>query len=537
MTTWRVDLEGNVPEAAARGGAALREESQQAATLAAALKEAQRETAALKAAQSALAGGGQAVDVEAYRALSGEIDRAAGKAAGLATELAKTGQAGRDFDGEARSAKALAKETEDAAKAQQKEATAARRAAEEQHASSRKTIQETREQVAGVGALAARVGAYGAALAGLHGLGDLASMAIGWRTLGQLQMVSWKATMDLRQAVRGVDAQPLVRAATALERNLSKSSVTGNALSGILTRGFDGFFHAVERLEPVVEFVFQGMVLGALETEVAFQKARGTLAPLIVTLEEAAGETDLISAASSAAAVGFQGLTVYVETAAKAIDFAYQSAVKLNDALGGIPLAVLQRVPDAAKALNSVYSGAGRALTAPLAQGADALQAFRNRDVDPGESAAGGEATGKATGEGVVKGIDSMIAAVFAAGRKLGEAGVTGARAGADAHSPSRATYKLGDDMAEGDIQGMRARAGDVERTAAEVLAPKVTPGPSSTSAAPTAGAPININLAVAFHGIDGGKRADLERGADLLVSALRSGLIRAGVPLPGVTR
>lgn len=523
---YRIDLAGDT-SAAERGAAALRDEGKAARELVAELSGVAR----------------------AYEEAASARSKAEGAAARPSSTPAFSGARDEDFKRSRwEQDSAGAKAAEQAAAGRRKEDERGEQASTKAAAASSKGAKDSIDLAtkAGLGLKDLTRGAlaYGAALAGLHSLSDLARMAIGWRGLAQLQMLSWKATMDLRTAVRGVDAQPLVRAATALEKNLSKSTVTGNALSGILTRGFSSVFQAIEKLEPVAEAVFQGMVLGALRAEIAYQHVRGTLAPVTVALEDALGDVDAMGIAAELVETGFKGIAGYVEIMAAGITKAYEVAVKLDEALGGIPGKLAKAAPGFYK---STYGAAADIVTKPFRDVSAAVSGEAPKEDTHGAfeidkegrikvAMDDGEAVGKALGEGMGKGIDGSLPAVAAAGRRLGSGAAEGARAGADAHSPSRKTEQLGDDLDEGAIRGMRRKAGEVARTAGEVLAPDVAAGTPGGSTAPAMG-PVSIGQIgpFVFPGLT--DKADVRPTVESAIhDALRGALIRLGLPIPGAT-
>lgn len=552
---FKVDITGNVPQRAAKDAAALRDEAAAAngaaaavaalgkggaalaaandgpAKLAAEMKDAQREVTALKAALTALESSSGSMDIAAGRALNDQITAAIERASAAAGALAKTGQAGRDFAGEAAENKEREAAAKELADEEEKKRKAAQQARIEGLLRAQADVRGAKEQAVAVKNITAEVLTYGAALAGIGGLGELTKMAAGWRVMGQLQMVSARATMDLRRDMAGVDAQPLVRSAIALERNLSKSTTTGAALSGLLTRGFTGAFAAVEKLEPAVEAAVQAAVLGGLMLEGAWLKATTTLLPLTSALEDAAGDVDAVGIAAEAVTIAFKGLDGYVQTVASGIALAARGAEALNKAMGGLPAEVLRKAP-------GVMSFAARA---PLSTGAAAVtDAAQLLAVpfggDTNNLGGASRQSGKDIASGLVDGMESMVAMVRAAGKRLGQSGVEGAREGADAHSPSRATQRLAHDMGDGEILGFRERAGAVAEAAQKALVPDVDTGKGGarggTSPAPSASFG---GITLVFPGITTGSREAFEAAAgDPLLAGLRAACIKLGLPIPG---
>jgi hypothetical protein len=539
---YEVNLTGNVRQEATAGASALRDEADRARALAAGMREASREAAALRAARDALASGGDAVDVDAYRALSAEMDKASAKAAQLATELTKTGQAGRDFAGEDKAEKERTKAAEKAAKdreqadtkAEKERQQAADKSAREQEKADTKAKKGAEERAQLVKDQTKALLAYGAASAGIRGIGDLTQMAIGWRGVGQLQMVSLKATMDLRRAVSGVDAQPLVRGATALERNLSKSTVTGRALSEELTRGFNATFSVIERLEPVAEGVLQTLVLGGLEAEIAWQRGRAAAAPLVVLIEDATSRVDGMGASADAAVAIFEKMETVVEGVARAISFAAEKM----DSLVKFSVRKVYDTPQFradAEADRARDEQRKRAAAAEEA-GPKEVYRFEGGKLVARDIVEGGVQTGQDIAAGIGKGIDAGIPAVRAAGARAGQAAVDGARgpAGADAHSPSRKTERLGGDMDEGAIRGMERDASGVAAAAAKALAPDVEPRPGQAGPAGGTTAGLSIGQIGPFHFGELTPQNMRQAAEEAVREGVRAALIRLGLPIPG---
>ena len=506
---YEVELTGNVPEAARTGAEALREEGRAAREMAAAMASASRSLGELAAAQRAAATARPAFS--ASTAENFRPSRWEQPGPPPAPEKPK------GPDEEKQRPSLLSRLATEAKKSGKEQADAARSVA-------------LSAQDAAKGLIA-----YGAAMAGLHGMRDLAQMAIGWRGMAQLQLLSWKATMDLRQAVRGVDAGPLVRATTALERNLSKSTVTGSALSGILTRGFNAAFSVIERLEPVAESFFQGLVLGGLEAEIAWHKSRAAAAPLIALIEDMTGGVDGIGIAAEGATTAFRAMANVVETIAGGIS----SAVTAMDTLVRKTVRWSYDTPE--------FRAQAEAEKAREERARAAEQPSKNREVFQIENGKAkridivdqteGIDVGRDIGRGIVKGLDAETGAVREAGRRAGASAVEGARAGADAHSPSRSTERLGRDIDAGGVKGMEADAGKVQAAAERVFTLDVqaaAPAPSSSGAAP--GHPsMSIGQIGPFVFGESVPQNTRQNAEEMVREGIRAALQRLGIPLPGV--
>lgn len=388
--------------------------------------------------------------------------------------------------------------------------------------------------------------AYGAAMAGVNSLSDLTRMAIGWRTMGQLQLISWRATMDLRRAVAGVDAQPVVRAATQLERNLSKSTVTGSALSGILTRGYTSFFQGIEKIEPVLSRAFQVGVLGALELEDAWLRLRIALFPVTSVLEDATKDIDLLGIAAEGAGAPFKLISAYVDTMAAGIRTAVDLAERLNKALGG-------GIPGKMLAVGKAIEGSevGKSILHPLDQlretahsyasghETDEARATRRALGDNSEDSNATQMADSIAGA-IITTLDARTPEIKAAGGRAGKAAIDGAREATDTHSPSREAIKFAGDIVAGEVIGLDRGAGAIQDAADRSMAPTFPGGTGGGGGVPggSAGGITIQNLQVGPFEVHGGGD-DLE--ARLLAMAprlaqeiLRILSMRAGLAGPG---
>jgi hypothetical protein len=518
-----------------RGSAALATSSRGAADLAAGMREAQREAGALQAAQKALASGGDAVDVETYRALSAQIEVATGRAAALAQELAKSGKAGEDFGGNDKAEK-------DAAAQEDKRAKAEERAAKERAKEADKTKKDLKEAGKETNENVSSVLRYGAALAGIASAGELTRMALGWRGMAAVQMLSMKAAMDVRRLVAGIDPSPAVRGVTLLERNLSKSTVTGSALSGILTRGFGALFGLVEKGEPLVQSVFEGMVIGALVAEIALQKARIALAPLTVAIEDWLGSEDAMETAAYGGAAALAAVGVAAAIAAAPILATAAAFLAVGKAIN--EAVKLYREWDELQAARSREKAAAAAGGGPLGNaGTDA--AFGAHVGGPAPThvtyeklaptaAAAGVATGKALGDGMALGMAGAAPTVAGAADKLVKTADASARTAADAHSPSKLWREgLGADMGEGAAVGLEDKAGRVAGAA-----DKLVPQPPGGGGGAPAGGPVQISIVQYFGaGAPEQTRAAAKQGTqEGLHAGLRQLAVMLGLPIPGTT-
>ncbi len=378
--------------------------------------------------------------------------------------------------------------------------------------------------------------AYGAALAGIGGAAELTKIAIGWRGAAQLQMLSYKATMDLRRAVAGVDPQPLVRGFAALEKNISKSTVTGDALSGILTRGFNGLFSLFEKGEPLIERAFQGMVLGALEVEDAWLDLRLAAQPLTKAIGDLLGSKVGMQGAADAGSAAFRVLAGTIEFTASALNKVVAAYRWLDERARRSSMSEEERnrldnadrAAEEQAARDKATSARGREEVYTSVNGAKATLT----EVKPEQDAEGHFVeTGKALGNGIVKGLDDTMAAVKAAGGRAADAANRGAKEKAEIHSPSALTRReVGRQLGAGVELGVDDMAPDIQAAAARSLVPDVGAGAGGGSG----GAPMSFTIGPIYITSNGQRPEDVREAArDGVHEAFRELCIRLGRPVP----
>ena len=372
---------------------------------------------------------------------------------------------------------------------------------------------------------------------------ELTKLALGYRGMAQLQALEMRATMQARQLFRGVDSSPLIRATDRFFQLVNVATPAGKALSSMLTDGFNGFFKAIERVEPYVSAFVKGVIIGALDVEAAWLDLELALIPVTERIRAIdTGQIDKIGLAAAIASAPFKLLAGYVETLASGLTIAGDAAERLNKALGGVPGAVLAKLPDAARGVGKAYSAIGSAAAAPIA---DTIAMFKGGEppsAAPPAATATADAHGVNTGavyaQGLVKGMDAGIPMVRAAGERLGGAGDVGVRTGANAHSPSEKTKATGRDMGAGVVIGVDESAGAVQAAAERSLVPKL-PSSSAGGTAAAAGAssgPSRVDVHVHHYwppGVEAAKRRDVEDAGEAgTARALRSWASQMGVPL-----
>jgi hypothetical protein len=384
------------------------------------------------------------------------------------------------------------------------------------------------------GAWSTALGFAGAA-AGVAGVASLAGMAIGYKGMARLQALSYRASLDLRGLFRGVDASPLLRAVTKLESNLKTNTVTGAALSGLLTRGFNGFFSLLEKAEPYVTAFGQGMLLAGLYAENGILRARLALAPYMGAILGVVSSTTLLKTAAvggglaiavaagyaAAAAAPFLALAGAVGAVAAALEQASKLAKEWDESSSSQIWAKFKQdigvtsSEDAEKAILA-KAQANAAKNAPR-PGPAAGPALAAAGAAPGPALAAGASTGKALAAGVVVGMQAGTPDVKAAGAALAAAADAGVKEKAEIHSPSRLFKRRAGQMGEGAEEGFAAAAPGVQEAAARALVPG---GPSGGGGAPVGGSSAGGGLSVlvtigqvVFPNVRGGRPEDI-RGA-----------------------
>lgn len=373
---------------------------------------------------------------------------------------------------------------------------------------------------------------------------ELAKLAMGVRGMAMLQALGMRAQMQFRQLFRGVDPAPVIRAFDRFTQLVNGNTAAGKAMAGLFSRAFNGLFSAVEKVEPVLSAMVKMALIGAQGMEIAWLRARIALLPVTNALADAGIEIDGIGLAAQMAAAPFQVLGAYAETLGKFITFAYEAAVKLNGALGGIPSAVLSKVPDVARAYGDVYGKAGSALTAPLAGGAAAVRGLLGQPEPPAGSSpkpdapgakAAGYATGQAYPQGVAEGVASGQAAVDAAGAATLRGLNASARRAGKIQSPSKLAEETGAEYPAGLERGVQRGVGAVQ-AAGSALVPNM-PGAGGGGAARGLGGALSVSITHLWQGERPKDHRAYEKAAeagDLL--AMRSIAQQLGVSVELVT-
>jgi hypothetical protein len=252
--------------------------------------------------------------------------------------------------------------------------------------------------------------AAGLAVAGLKmGL----PLALGYKGMAKMQMISARLSLDVRKLFSGVDPAPIIRAAEKFATLFSKTTSTGRVLSDVIGRIFNGLFGFFEAAEPYAAAFFQGLIFGFLTVENAYLKVRIASLPFLGSLNSMVGAGQLMKVAFYGGAVVLGLVALAAVTAVApfvALGLAIEKVIGLYNEWTGNTV-TLKKVPKSAGAGTGAAPDAGKAAT-------------------PAADATGlaGQAAGAAMGDGLVKGITDKLGAATAAGAALAKAADTGVK-------------------------------------------------------------------------------------------------------------
>ncbi len=366
-------------------------------------------------------------------------------------------------------------------------------------------------------------------------------LALGIRGMGALSAIEQRAAIQFRQLFAGVNPAPVVRAANQFSQLVNGNTASGKAMAGIFNRVFTGFFGAIERAEPYATAFVKGILIGAQEIEIAYLRAALALDPLVIALGGVdSAPIDGITVAAKAASLTFEALALVIDGVAAGI----REIKALNDQIvrrSKTPAeqdTLRNREADKAakdKADAEVYAR-GRQEVYTSVDGAKPTLAEVRPAMPPDAAKETSVPVGKAVADGVMEGMAQGKAAVMAGGEDLGKAAVAGARKGADAHSPSRATMQLGRDMGEGQEIGLAQAKPGVQAAADRSLAPDLRGAARASGGASAAvgGGPILVQVHHHWPAdVAKADRQQTESAADLgTLRALRTIAAQLGVPV-----
>ena len=330
---------------------------------------------------------------------------------------------------------------------------------------SKRAAKATKDKSASTEALTLAKGAAlaGAAALGVAGVGSVAKLALGYKGMFALQGISYRLGLSFRSLFSGVNPAPVVRAATMFADQFKKTSVLGDALSGIFSRAFNGLFAGVEKVTPYVIAFTQGIAIGFLTAENYILRAQIALAPYSGMLD------GIVSSATGLETAATLGGLALVGIGAKAA-IGLVPLLPYAAALAGISLALTQIIGLSKEwdenSSSQIWAqlkqdlGGDKVKPKGLVTGADYDKLHANDKLAPQAGAAGVD-TGKQLAAGIVKGMSASEAAVAAGGGKLAMAANTGVRDAAKIKSPSRMMEQNALFMGQGVERGLdKSRAG-----------------------------------------------------------------------------
>jgi hypothetical protein len=398
-------------------------------------------------------------------------------------------------------------------------------------------------QVSAVGGLA-RTAVLGlAAAAGVAGGGGLLKLALGYQGMARFQALTYRLSLDFRALFSKVDPGPALRAFERFEKNFSKTTVTGKALEGIITRSFNGLFSFLEKAEPYVTAFGQGMVLAGLYVEQGILRARLALYPYTSALEDAIGAEDGVEMAAIAGGIAVAGLGAYAAVATApllpfaaaiaAVTAAIEQAIKLYREWDSTALG--RKIAQDFGLLSQAEIDAQHGYKGP------APKNFVTGDIKPiavpesavpnptPVAATNGVATGKALGDGLVKGLAGSESAVRAAGGRVANAADKGVRDVAQIHSPSRKFEQDAKYMGDGTVRGLDASKAAVQAAAERSLVPSLDVA-RAAGGVPSAGAvpgSVTVNLTANFPNVRSGAREDIEAALEQARPRIAADVVR----------
>ena len=379
----------------------------------------------------------------------------------------------------------------------------------------------------------------GAAALGVAGVGSIAKLALGYKGMFALQGISYRLGLSFRSLFSGINPAPVIRAATMFADQFKKTSVLGNALSGIFTRAFDGLFAGVEKVTPYVIAFTQGIAIGFLTAENYILRAQIALAPYSGILDGIVSST---TGLETAATLG--GIALVALGAKAAIGLA--PLLPYAAAIAGITAALTQAIALSKEWDENTGSqlwaqfkqdlGGDKVKPKGLISGADYDKLHANDKLAPQAGAAGVD-TGKQLAAGIIKGMSASEAEVAAGGGKLALAANTGVRDVAKIKSPSRMMEDNALFMGQGVERGLdKSRAG-VQAAAERSLVPNVRGASAGGSGAGAGGnGQTIIQITGPLVHVVANSIADLEAAVMSLEPRMRDAIMRGialglGVP------
>lgn len=313
------------------------------------------------------------------------------------------------------------------------------------------------------------------------------------RKMADLPVIATKLKDSLQKLAGDVNLEPLGVAAARLLKNFDETTVTGQTLKKIVTAFGNETVAALTKAAPLAEKFFQGLIIGSLQTYIAFLKLRKTFKETFGDLEVLEG-VDTMKLAFEAGRFAAVSLAVGVTAAAAAVALAIAPFVLVGKAVWDLGDAII-----------------------------DAHLAIANIDW---------KATGLAIVDGLVDGITGGAGRLIAKIKGLAD-DVKGAFTGKlEIHSPSKAFARFGRALPEGVAEGVDDGAPRAQR-AVEAMVTVPAP-PSGGAGGGESRGPLIGSITLNF--IGGAKPDDIDEESVVakVTDMLRRALVASGRPVEG---
>lgn len=284
------------------------------------------------------------------------------------------------------------------------------------------------------------------------------------RKMLDLNVIAEQMHKKFQQLTEGVNLEPLLKPLNELMHLFDSTTVTGQALKGLVQRFGDGVVGAMQKGLPLAKAFFQGLVIGSLKAEIAFYNIE-------LALIKAFGPSAFQSNGDSLTSMMKIGETV-------ATSFAVAVFV-VGGAIAGLGYAAFKT--------EELFGG------------------FVDKIKSTADELKGGDwkGAGLSIVNGLISGLNPGHALVEAAMSGLGGTAIKAFKNAIDSHSPSKKFEKEGFNTTEGVVGGVKkgtprvAQAVDDMGQAAIAAAPMqfgAGGGSSSRSSSPVS-VTVNINV------------------------------------------
>jgi hypothetical protein len=316
---------------------------------------------------------------------------------------------------------------------------------------------------------------------------------INLRKMMSFEVMSQKLSERFASLTKDVNLEPLLKPLAALGKLFDDSTVTGQTLKLLVTEFGKGMVAGLVKGIPLAKAFFQGLVIGALHTYIAFLKVRKAL-------QETFGDSKML----------------------KDVDMLQVSLTAGKYAAMGIALAIVS---------------IGAVMVAGIAP-VVAFTVNMIRTVKSIKETVQGldwKAVGKSIPDGIVDGLKEGTNGVFTAISDLAEGTKKKFKIALGIASPSKAFRQYGQDIDEGAAQGVQ-KNGRAQAAVETMVSVPSSGGSSSGGASARGGAPLVLHLH--FEGLGSGSgssaAAALSEPSFLakLTKAVEDALVSAGIPV-----